>query len=209
MSRDERARVRAGDRDAFGELFDRYARTVYNHGFRLTADWSMADDVVSATFLEAWRLRARVDPDGGSLRPWLLGIATNVSRNLRRSDRRYRAAALALAHGEQAAPDHADGVGGRLDDGRRIAAAVAALATLRRAEREVLVLCLWEGLDYAGAAAALGIPVGTVRSRLSRAREKLRRLTGAQDGEREPAGPVRQEKGDRTNAARTAEEGTR
>jgi DNA-directed RNA polymerase specialized sigma24 family protein len=116
MTTDLRALVRAGDREAFGELFDRYARTVYNHGFRLTADWALADDVVSGTFLEAWRVRERVDPDGGSLRPWLLGIATNISRNLRRGDRRYRAAALASAQLDQVTPDHAGIVNGRVDE---------------------------------------------------------------------------------------------
>ena len=70
-----RARIRAGDPEAFGLIFDEHARAVYNLGFRLTANWSAAEDVVSLTFLEAWRLRARVEPDGESLRPWLLGDA--------------------------------------------------------------------------------------------------------------------------------------
>ena len=64
-----RARIRAGDHHAFGELFDKHARDVYNHAFRLTADWSVAQDVVSLTFLEAWRLRERLEPDGDSPRP--------------------------------------------------------------------------------------------------------------------------------------------
>ncbi|MFE7995489.1 RNA polymerase sigma factor, partial [Streptomyces shenzhenensis] len=81
MTTDLRTRIRAGDPDAFAALFDAYARTVYNHAFRLTADWSVAEDVMSATFLEAWRLREKVDAEGGSLRPWLLGVTTNVARN--------------------------------------------------------------------------------------------------------------------------------
>jgi RNA polymerase sigma factor (sigma-70 family) len=175
MTTDLRARVRAGDRDAFAEMFDRYARALYNHGFRLTADWSLADDVVSTTFMEAWRLRERLDPDGGSVRPWLLGIATNITRNLRRGDRRYRAAAMACTQLDQTEPDHAGVTDGRVDDGRRLAAAMAVLATLPRADREVFTLCVWEELDYAAAAEALGIPIGTVRSRLSRARDKIRK----------------------------------
>ena len=85
-----RRRIRAGDPDAFRELFDEYVRSVYNHAFRLTGNWSVAEDVVSLTFLEAWRLRDRVDVsvESGSLRPWLLGIATNVARNVRRAARR-------------------------------------------------------------------------------------------------------------------------
>jgi len=175
MTTDLRARIRAGDRDAFAEVFDLYARALYNHGFRLTADWSLADDVMSTTFMEAWRLRERLDPDGGSVRPWLLGIATNIARNLRRGDRRYRAAAMACAQLDQVEPDHAGVTDGRVDDGRRLAAAMAVLAALPRADREVFTLCVWEELDYAAAAEALGIPIGTVRSRLSRAREKIRK----------------------------------
>ncbi|WP_430502658.1 RNA polymerase sigma factor [Micromonospora trifolii] len=174
-----RARVRAGDPGAFAELFDTYARSVYNHAFRLTADWATAEDVMAATYLQAWRSRERVTEEGGSLRPWLLGIATNEARNHTRSNRRYRRVAAALLASDFTLPDHADEVAGRLDDSRRIAAAIDALARLRRPEREVLTLCLWEGLDYESAAEALGVPVGTVRSRLSRARARLRTLVDA------------------------------
>jgi DNA-directed RNA polymerase specialized sigma24 family protein len=76
-----RSGVLAWDADAFGEVFDVCARSVYNHAFRLTGDWSAAEDVMAMTFLEAWRCRAKLVPDGGSLRPWLLGIATNLARD--------------------------------------------------------------------------------------------------------------------------------
>ncbi|MFI6722829.1 RNA polymerase sigma factor [Streptomyces sp. R-74717] len=213
-----RTRVRAGEPSAFAELFDSYARTVYNHAFRLTADWATAEDVMAATFMEAWRLRDRVGPEGGSLRLWLLGIATNTARNQTRSNRRYRAAATAAARAETAVPDHAEEVAGRVDDRRRLAAALTALAALRRPEREVLALCLWEGLEYTDAAEALGIPVGTVRSRLSRARAKLRRLTdtelasaaaGPAERNREPVAGPGQVRGDRGTAVRPAQEGIR
>lgn len=69
METNLRKRVRAGDHDAFGELFDAYARSVYNHAFRLTGEWATAQDVVSLTFLDAWRLRDKVDEEGGSERP--------------------------------------------------------------------------------------------------------------------------------------------
>ncbi|MFJ3726129.1 RNA polymerase sigma factor [Streptomyces sp. NPDC090045] len=206
-----RTRVRSGDPEAFAELFDGHARTLYNHAFRLTGDWSVAEDVMSAAFMEAWRLRARVDPEGGSLRPWLLGITTNIARNHCRSNRRYRAAAAAAAGAAAAAavPDHADEVAGRLDDRQRIAVTLSRLSALRRPEREVLLLCLGEGLEYADAARVLGIPVGTVRSRLSRARAKLRKLADAElkKKRREPGGRPRQTHGDRTNAVRSAQEG--
>ncbi|MFF7143398.1 RNA polymerase sigma factor [Streptomyces nodosus] len=185
-----RTRIRSGDPSAFAELYDSYARAVYNHAFRLTADWSEAEDVMAETFMEAWRLRDRLDAEGGSLRPWLLGVATNVARGHHRSDRRYRAAAVAAAQAGTTLPDHAEEVSGRLDDQGRIAAVLRALAALRRPEREVLALCLWEGLEYTAAAEALGIPVGTVRSRLSRARAKLRRLTEAELGRPSGATPA-------------------
>src|ERR1700722_17260204 len=91
-----RSRARAGDADAFGELFDSCAKAVYNHAFRLTGDWSAAEDVMAQTFLEAWRSRERIAADGGSLRPWLLGIATNLARGHRRASRRQAAALLRL-----------------------------------------------------------------------------------------------------------------
>ncbi|AXG82522.1 RNA polymerase sigma factor [Streptomyces paludis] len=222
-----RTRIRAGDSSAYAELFDSYARAIYNHAFRLTADWSTAEDVMAATFMEAWKLRDRVDPEGGSLRPWLLGIATNTARNQFRSNRRYRAAANAAAAAELSVPDHADEVAGQVDDRRRLATVLTCLAALRRNEREVIALCLGEGLDYEAAAEALGIAVGTVASRLSRARKKLRTLAEAElarpldatlrettarkevRGKREATVLTRQIRGDHNNAIRPVQEGNR
>lgn len=201
MDTNLRTRIRAGDHDAFGELFDAYARSVFNHAYRLTGEWAVAEDVVSLTFLDAWRLRERLDAEGGSLRPWLLGIATNVTRNTRRAARRH-AAAMARLPREEAVRDFADEVAGRLDDAAQLAAVRTALARLRRAEREVLALCVWSGLDYRAAAEALGVPVGTVRSRLSRARTKLAKHM-------EPPQISGQIRGDRTTAVRPIREGNR
>ncbi|TMR91872.1 RNA polymerase sigma factor [Nonomuraea basaltis] len=184
-----RSRIRDGDKAAFGALFDECSKAVYNHAFRLTGNWSTAEDVMALTFLEAWRLRGRIDAEGGSLRPWLLGIATNVARNVRRAARRHDDALARLPRGEEV-PDFADEVVGRIDDAERLAAVRAAYGGLRRQEQDVFALCVWAGLDYAQAAEALGIPVGTVRSRLSRARRKL-----AAAGELPPAN--RQVVGDR------------
>ncbi|MCX4665294.1 RNA polymerase sigma factor [Streptomyces sp. NBC_01381] len=196
-----RARIRDGDADAFGELFDAYARSVYNHAYRLTGDWSAAEDAVSLTFLEAWRLRGRIDEDGGSLRPWLLGVATNVTRNARRATRRHAAAVARLPRDETVA-DFADEVAERIDDKEQLALVRKALNALRRPEREVLALCVWSGLGYAAAAEALGIPVGTVRSRLSRARTKLAKHM-------EPPAGRGQMRDDRTTAVRPIREGNR
>lgn len=177
-TRELRARVLAGDADAFGEVFDACARSVYNHAFRLTGDWSAAEEVMAMTFLEAWRSRARLRPDGGSLLPWLLGIATNLARSERRTTRRERSALARLTAPDES-PDFADDLVGRLDDAARLARLHRALSYLRRDEFEVVALCVWSGLGYSETAEALGIPVGTVRSRLSRARAKLARLTAA------------------------------
>jgi len=214
-----RARIRAGDRDAFGELFDAYARAIHHHAYRLTGDWSTAEDVVSLTFLEAWRLRERVDPDenAGPVRAWLYGIATNVARNVRRAARRH-AAAMARLPKPKPVPDHADEVTAGVYERERLALVRQAMALLRKNERDVLTLCVWSGLGYAEAAQALGVPVGTVRSRLSRARRKLAKLVAAgrlrpvaerAEEKREPAARPGQTRGDRTNAVRFAQETTR
>ncbi|WP_232838578.1 RNA polymerase sigma factor [Streptomyces geranii] len=204
MDTNLRTRIRAGDHDAFGELFDAYARSVYNHAFRLTGNWSAAEDIVSLTFLDAWRLRAKVDEEGGSLRPWLLGVATNVTRNTRRAARRH-AAAVARLPRDEVERDFADEVAGRLDDLGQLALVQAALALLRRPEREVLALCVWSGLDYPAAAEALGVPVGTVRSRLSRARTKLAKHVK----NLEPPTGRGQMRGDRTTAVGPMREANR
>jgi RNA polymerase sigma factor (sigma-70 family) len=181
-------RAADGEAPAFGVLVDRHARAVYNFCFRRTADWANAEDLTSIVFLEAWRRRRHVRlHDGGAL-PWLLGVATNVLRNHRRSERRYRDA-LARVPADRSA-DFTDDADGRLDDERRMRAALRALAKLPRREQEVIALCAWAGLSYEEAAVALAVPVGTVRSRLSRGRARLRELSSAggheSDGEAVP-----------------------
>ncbi|MFJ6740728.1 RNA polymerase sigma factor [Streptomyces sp. NPDC091279] len=171
-----RANIRAGNPETFAALYEEHAKPIYNHAFRLTGDWSTAEEVLSETFLTAWRTRHTVDPEGGPLHPWLYGIATNKARNANRGTGR-RLAFLARRPPPDPVPDIAEATAGRVDDTRQLAALKRALAGLRRQEREVLALCVWSGLDYAEAAEALGIPIGTVRSRLSRARSRLRRLT--------------------------------
>ncbi len=205
-----RTRVRAGDKDAFGLLFEEHARAVYNHAFRLTGNWSTAEEVVSLTFLEAWRARGTIRAEGGSLLPWLLVIALNVTRNMSRATRRQQAAMSRLpARADE--PDFADELAGRIDDAVRLEAVRTALGRLRRGERDVLALCVWSGLNYAETAEALGVPVGTVRSRLSRARRKLQEFAAA--AERDPGGepdPTREQvAGEHENALRPIKEGPR
>ena len=128
MEHSQRTRVRTGDHDEFGALFTEHARAVYNHAFRLTGNWSAAEEVVSLTFLEAWRLRGTLRPEGGSLLPWLLGIALNVSRNVSRAARRHQAAMGRLPQA-RSVPDFADELAGHKSRARRRTAALVGLAT--------------------------------------------------------------------------------
>ena len=134
-----RSRVRDGDADAFGELFDSFASHVYNRAFRLTGDRTAAEDVLSLTFLEAWRNREQILPEGGSLRPWLLGVATNVVRGHYRARWRDQEifARLELKLDLQ---DFAEDLSGRMDDVARVPAMHRSLARLRGPERDVLAL---------------------------------------------------------------------
>lgn len=112
-------------------LFREHGRAVYDHCFRLTGDWSVAEDCVSLVFLEARRLRERVEPHGGSLLPWLPGIATNVVHHRRRTARRHRALIEHMPPPDLL-PDFADEVVGRLEDQERIPAVRKALDQLSR-----------------------------------------------------------------------------
>ena len=163
----------AGDPDAFGVIFDRHARAVYNHLFRRCASWSEAEDMTSAVFLQAWRRRAQVSFDHESALPWLLGVANNSLRNARRALHRRDAALARVAAEPMLSPDHADAIATRVDSERQMAAVRAAIAALPRQQREVIELCAWSGLDERAAAIALGVPAGTVKSRLHRARQAL------------------------------------
>ena len=161
----------------FGELFEAHSEAIYNFCFRRLADWALAEDMTSAVFLEAWRRRAQVDLVGEPPLPWLYGVATNLLRNHRRSLRRA-SAALARFHDVASVPDFGDELADRLDAERQMRAVRERIAVLAPQEREALELCAWAELSYADAARALGVPVGTVRSRLSRARSHLATIAG-------------------------------
>ena len=182
-----------GDPDAFGLLFERHAQGVYTYLFRRTADWALAEDLTSVVFLEAWRRRMDVRLERELLLPWLLGVSTNVLRNRRRSQWRHRAALGRLPR--EHVHDFADEANDRLDDERQMRTVLRAIAKLPRREQDVIALCAWAELSYEEAAVALGVPVGTVRSRLSRARTRIRGLSSAHrdDPDCEPAVPAAKE----------------
>ncbi|MDG4824761.1 RNA polymerase sigma factor [Asanoa sp. WMMD1127] len=166
-----------GEAECFGVLFDRHCAAVRAFCARRTGSLDAADDLVSIVFLEAWRRRADVELVDGAALPWLYGIARHTIHHRWRTALRHRRA-LSRLPAAPAVPDHADDVAARLDDERRLEQLRAAIARLTPADRDVLLLCVWEGLSYAAAAVALGVPVGTVRSRLSRARARLDALAG-------------------------------
>lgn len=169
--------VARDDPSAFGELFERHADAVYNHCFRRTGSWSTAEDLTSAVFLDAWRRRREVTLTTESVLPWLLAVANNDVRNQQRALwRRRRLVAKLPAAVVQ--PDPADETAERVDDERAMQRILRVFRKLTPDEQDALALCVWAELSYADAAVALGVPVGTVRSRLARARQQLKRLTG-------------------------------
>jgi RNA polymerase sigma factor (sigma-70 family) len=164
--------VGKGDADAFGLLFERHSRTIYNYCFRRTGDWAQAQDLTSIVFLECWR-RRDIKLAGDKVVPWLFGIATNVCRSRRRSVARHRAALRRLPPPERPL-EFADETVERLADERRMRTLLSFVSHLPKREQDVIALCIWADLSYEDAATALQIPVGTVRSRLARARTRLR-----------------------------------
>lgn len=189
------AQAQAGDTTAFGALYERHARAVYQFCFRRTTDAGLAEELSAAVFVEAWRRLGRTALTQPSVLPWLLGVAINLLRNHRRATRR-RQAALNRLPPLPSEPDPAEAVAARLDAERAMRALRQAMDQLPRHEQEVLELCGWAGLDYQQAAQILGVAAGTVGSRLSRARARLRRALDAAEappggghdqGERGPA----------------------
>jgi RNA polymerase sigma factor (sigma-70 family) len=162
-------RVRAGDAAALGALFDRHETRLFRHACRLLTSREDAKDAVMIAFFELWRKRYAVRLVDGSPLPWLLNTVSYAARNLERSGRRYRAL---IARAPR--PDNVREATGGDESG-----VLAALKRLPAKEQSVIVLTVLEGYPERAAAETLGIPVGTVKSRLARARAKLRdEITG-------------------------------
>ncbi|MBA9002442.1 RNA polymerase sigma factor [Thermomonospora cellulosilytica] len=166
--------------ERFTAIYDRYFTAVYKYvAGRLGPQ--AADDLAAETFLIAFHKRGTFDPGRGAVRPWLFGIATNLVAQHRRDEvRRYRALARAGAE-RHTTGGHEDRVV-RLVTAERMQPALArALAKLSRGERDVVLLVALSGLAHEEVAQALDIPYGTVGSRLSRARRKLRAALGQEE----------------------------
>jgi len=170
------------DAEAFARLYDRHAALLHRYVARRLGD-GVADDIVADAFLDAFRRRRKYDLKVRDARPWLYGIAANlIGKHSRAEVRMLRAYARTGRD-----PVRADGaVSGDEIDSRLSAQAVqrdlaAAMAALPAADRDVLLMIAWADLSYREVAAALHIPVGTVRSRLHRARAKVRAALGGYD----------------------------
>ena len=153
--------------ERFGAIFDRHYPAVHRYLARRTAR-AQADDLASATFVTAFERRRSFRPQSTSARPWLYGIATNLLRESGRATRRDGEVAHRLTTELPTSPG-LDGAPGPSTEGLP-----EALATLEAGQRDVLLLYAWEELSYEEIAEALEIPIGTVRSRLARARSHLR-----------------------------------
>jgi RNA polymerase sigma factor (sigma-70 family) len=165
----------------FDALFREYFAPVYRFIARRVGG-ALAEDLAAEVFVTAYRRRAAYQPERGSPRSWLYGIAANVVRGHWRVEQQLLELDARLA---RSAPLPAAAFADAADE-RVITAALApriagALAALNREQREVLLLHAWAGLSHVEIAAALGIAQGTARSRLSRARAALRALLGEFD----------------------------
>jgi RNA polymerase sigma factor (sigma-70 family) len=158
--------------DEFGALHDRHVTALYRYAYQRVGA-TAAEDLVADTFLTAFSQRRRYDLARKDARPWLFGILTHlIARWSRKEKIHYRAYARA------AQVPVAEGVADRVADqvsAQALRGQLArALCGLRRADRDVLLLVAWGQLSYEEVAEALDIPVGTVASRLNRARRKVR-----------------------------------
>lgn len=165
--------AKAGDAEAFGDLYEHHARAVQTYCLWRTADLQVAEDATATVFLEAWRKRHRLTLSTDSAAPLLLGIANNVVRHQWRSQRRYRDALDRIGNVGQVPGDLETEAIARVDAIQQVREGGEAIRQLPRREREVLALLAWSELSYGEIADALGLPIGTVRSRIARARDRL------------------------------------
>ncbi|WP_018352145.1 RNA polymerase sigma factor [Longispora albida] len=163
-----------GPPERFGELFERYAASLFDFAARRVGR-VLAEDLVSQTFLAAFAHRGRYDVTAPSARPWLYGILSNLLRRHHRTEARgWRALARAGMDPGPGTEPLAEAATGRVHAELAVGHLSDALAAMPRKQRELLLLHVWAGLDYPELASALGLSPGTVRSRLHRAKARLR-----------------------------------
>ncbi|ROR90896.1 RNA polymerase sigma factor [Nocardioides aurantiacus] len=157
----------------FGAVFDRHAPEILRYLTRRVGPQD-AEDLLSQTFLVALEKRASFDQGAETARPWLYGIASNVLLRRQRDEVRFLRA-LARVSGEPDEANFEEAAAQRVDARSESAALAAGLASLSPGDRNVLLLVVWADLSHQQISRALGIPVGTVKSRTHRARQQLRR----------------------------------
>ncbi|MER7727169.1 sigma-70 family RNA polymerase sigma factor [Streptomyces sp. NPDC096323] len=163
--------------ESFALLYDRYAAGIHRYAARRLGE-GVADDITADTFLAAFRARARFDLRRESARPWLYGIAANLIGKHRRTEVRALRA-LARTGTDPVAESWTERADHRVSAQAAHSELAGALAALSSGDRHVLLLIAWADLTYQEVADALSLPVGTVRSRLNRARRKVRQALGA------------------------------
>ena len=162
--------------ERFAAIFERYFSQIHQY-LAGRVGGKTADDLAAEVFVVAFAQRQRYDLARGCARPWLYGIATNlIGTHWRQEQRRYRA--LARTDARQVSPSDEDLVADRVSASAVGPALAAALAALEAGDRDVLLLVALADLGNREVAQALGIPYGTVGSRLNRARKRLREALG-------------------------------
>jgi RNA polymerase sigma-70 factor, ECF subfamily len=160
-----------GQRDAFEAIYNRYQAIVYRFARAMTGSPTIADDVTQEVFVSVMRDLERYDAQRAGLSTYLYGVARNVTRARLRRERRFTPIEDVTVDGLE--PASADDPFAMITRARDLARLRTAIIELPSRYRELVILCDLHELSYAQAATVIGIPVGTVRSRLSRARVRL------------------------------------
>jgi RNA polymerase sigma-70 factor (ECF subfamily) len=164
--------IQQGDQQAVAALYDRYAGVAYGLAYRITGDGTLAEDVVQDAFVSVWKQAARFDPERGQVKSWLLTIVHHkaidaVRRRTNRSER-------ALPEG----PEEFVATHGRPDEAAEMAMDAAAVRAAVRAipedQRRTIEMAYFEGLTHVEISERMGVPLGTVKSRLRIGLEKMR-----------------------------------
>jgi RNA polymerase sigma-70 factor, ECF subfamily len=159
--------AREGSTEAAGALFDRYWVLAWRAAYAVTADRGLADDSAQEAFVKAFAALGRFD-ETQPFAPWIKRIAINAAVDSLRRSRRLEVAS------DEESTFHAWALGESAEDDLRRWAVADAVAALGAAKRVVVVLHYWLDLPLEEIAGVLGLPIGTVASRLARAREDLR-----------------------------------
>ncbi len=163
------------DPNHFGVLYERHARVLHGYAYRRLGR-EAAEDVVAETFLKAFRARQTYDLRHSDARPWFFAIAINeIARHHRVEKARYRALLRSIHQDQEGTESIANQVADAVSARTLRRPLIEALTKLSRRDRDVLLMIAWAGLTHEEVARALQVPAGTVRSRLHRARQKIRK----------------------------------